>query len=81
MATIALTAVIQLLSLFVLSLELDIDEAVGAYLAKLICKVPRPYRPSLRHQYHRFCLSDFDDVAVQEFTRYVLLPSFRLGID
>jgi hypothetical protein len=52
MATIAFTAAIRLISVLILSLELDLEEAVEAYIARRIQKVPRLYRQSLHHQYH-----------------------------
>ncbi len=69
MATTALSAAVQVASLLILSHQLETDEAVEAFIASGLLRVPRLYRPTINYQYHRFRLSDLDDITVQEFTR------------
>jgi hypothetical protein len=54
MAIITLTEIVQVVSLLVLFHELDSDEAVEAYDAAGVFKLPLLYRPTIHYQYHRF---------------------------
>ncbi len=65
---IALLAAIQVASLLILPYQLETDEVVEAFIASGLLRVPHLCQPTINYQYHQFCLSDLNDITVQELT-------------